>query len=100
MAPEAWGAAIGATLTGLTGLVVAVSGLRKVRNAQLREDLQACYAEQERLRARHLAALGHIGYLEEHLTNHRVAVPQRPPILAAGHISEPHSEWQPRHAAQ
>ena len=99
MAPEAWGTAAGAVLTGLTGVIVAWSGLRRTRNTQLREDLDLCWDEQRQHRSRFLAALGHISRLEELLAGNRVAIPMRPRNLDPGPTGEPSSEWRPRHAA-
>lgn len=99
MAPEAWGTAIGAVLTGLTGVIVAWSGLRRTRNTQLREDLDLCWVEQQRLRGRFLAALGHIGRLEELLAYRGATIPMRPSSLEPEPTTTPLSDWRPRHAA-
>lgn len=99
MALEAIGTVIGATLTGLTGLIVAWSGFRRSRDQHTREELDQCWEEQQRTRSRFLAALAHIGRLEELLIANRVKVPQRPQVLDPGFTDEPSSGWQPRHAA-
>lgn len=87
MAPEAIITGIGAVLTGLTGLVVAWSGLRKTRNLQLREDLDTCWTEQQHTHTRFLAALAHLSRLEELLAGHGLPVPMRPENLEPGHTA-------------
>lgn len=99
MAPEAWGALVGTALTGISGLVLAVSGYRRTRDAQTREDLEGCYREQQAVRGRLHDALWHLGRVEDLLAMNRIKVPQRPPSLDPGHTAEPPVTWQPRHAA-
>jgi len=99
MALEAIGTVIGATLTGLTGLIVAWSGFRRSRDQQIREELDQCWEEQQRDRSRFLAALRHLGLLEELLVAHRVEVPPRPDILGPGSTDEPAGAWRPRPVA-
>lgn len=100
MAPGDWTAVIGATATGITGIIVALSGLRRQRSAQLREELERCWNEGQATRDRLLAALSHIGSLEEAMTVARLSIPTRPPILGAGPTSAQPDAWQPRHAAR
>lgn len=99
MAPEAWGTAISAVLTGFGGLILAWSGLRRTRNTQLREDLQLCWDEQQQVRSRFLDALQHVARLEELLASRGIRVPMRPPSLAPELTPEPRNAGQPRHAA-
>lgn len=99
MAPEAVGTAVSAVLTGLGGLILAWSGLRRTRNTQLREDLSTCWDEQQRTHSRFLDALEHVARLEEQLAGNGIKVPSRPPTLVPGYTSDPQIEWQPRHAA-
>jgi hypothetical protein len=99
MAPEAIGTVIVSTLTGITGLVVALSGLRRTRNTQLREDLDICWEEQQHARMQFLAALEHLSGLEELLAANRMKIPQRPPSLDPGRTGKPLSGAQPRHSA-
>lgn len=99
MAPEAIGAVIASSLSGIAGLILAWSGLRRTRNTQLREDLQTCWEEHQRARSRFLGALVHIGRLEDLLAINRIRIPARPPSLDPGLTDAPSSEWHPRHAA-
>ena len=99
MAPEAWITLVGSTLTGISGLILAVSGYRRTRNTQIREDLEQCWQEQQRLRTKLHEALGHVGTLEELLAMNRVKVPGRPPSLDPGRTVDTPAAWQPRHAA-
>jgi hypothetical protein len=99
MAPEAWGTAISGVLTGLGGLILAWSGLRRTRNTQLREDLDLCWDEQQQIRSRFLEALEHVARLEEQLAARGIKVPMRPASLEPGRTTEQQNEWRPRHAA-
>lgn len=99
MAPEAWGTAISAVLTGFGGLILAWSGLRRTRNTQLREDLQICWDEQQSIRSRFLDALQHVARLEELLAGRGIKIPARPPSLDPGPTQEPQSVGRHRHVA-
>jgi hypothetical protein len=99
MAPEAWGALVGTALTGISGLVLAVSGYRRTRDTQLREDLQQCYQESKANRGRLHDALYHLGTLEDLLAMNGVKVPQRPASLDPDSTGAPLDTWHPRHAA-
>lgn len=99
MAPEAWGTAVSAVLTGLGGVILAWSGLRRTRNTQLREDLNQCWDEQQQAHSRFLAALEHVARLESLLAGRGIKVPSRPPDLDLARISEQPTAWKPRHAA-
>lgn len=99
MAPEAWGALVGTALTGISGLILAASGYRRTRDAQMREDLEACYKESQMVRGRLHDALLHLGRVEDLLAMNRVKVPARPPSLDPGSTETTPAAWQPRHAA-
>jgi hypothetical protein len=99
MAPEAWGALVGTALTGISGLVLAVSGYRRTRDTQLREELAQCYLEGVGSRRKLHDALYHLGGLETLLAMHGMKVPARPASLDPGSTTAPLEEWQGRHAA-
>lgn len=99
VAPEAIGAVILSSFTGLTGLVVAWSGLRRNRTAQMREDLRACWEEQQLTRTKFLSVLAHVSRLEELLAYHGLPVPARPSTLDPGPTDSSPTAWRPRHAA-
>ena len=99
MAPEALGVLIGASATGISGVILAISGYRRTRAAQLREDLAECWQEQRATRERLRGALNHLTALENLLAAHRIEVPPRPASLDPGSTAAPPDAWQPQHAA-
>lgn len=99
MAPEAWGVIIGSTGAALSGVIMAISGYRRSRATQDREDLQECWREQERLRTKLHDSLMHAGRLEDLLAMNRIKVPARPATLVPELTPAPPDEWEPRHAA-
>src|SRR5687767_3864289 len=98
MAPEAWAAIIGSAGAAISGVIVAFSGYRRTRTTQIREDLQECWREQERLRRKLHDTLHHAGRLEDLLSMNRIKVPARPPSLVPELTPIEPANWQPRHA--
>jgi hypothetical protein len=75
--------------TALTGILFAISGIRRTGATSIREDLTSCVAQNEDLRRQYLVALSHIFVLEQSLASLGVRAPGRPTALQPAYSGVP-----------